>query len=152
MSVTDLSLSRTLIREHFWCSSLSPLVGPHCVRWSHRWGGVRERDDRWDPIWTDLLSCQLSPRWLETLLVYRQPSKDACPPLRPEQAATPMSPRASLLPVEAKSDTLQSSVHTLAQAQIRSQCVNKCKFLRVDVWVHTASMTILTNAHLFPQR
>lgn len=109
------------------------LQRPRCVRWSHRWGGVREGDDRWDPIWTDLLSCQLSPRWLETLLVYRQPSKDACPPLQTEQAASPMSPLASLLPVEAKSDTIQSSVHTLAQAQIRSQCVNKCEFLRVDV-------------------
>lgn len=42
---------------------------------------------RWDPIWTDPTSCQLSPQWLRTLPTHQQPSKGACPPAHPEWAA-----------------------------------------------------------------
>lgn len=47
---------------------------------------------RWEPIWTDPTSCQLSPQWLGTLPTHQQPSKGACPPAHPKWAASSMSP------------------------------------------------------------
>lgn len=139
MSVTDLSWVARQSGNTFdlaeashlylarWETKAVLLRYPHCAHWSHKWGVGG------GPIWTDLVSCQLSPRWLETLLDYRQPSKDACPPAPPEwAAAVRWAPLASLLPVkEAKSDGLNPP--TTHQLWVLSECINKCTFHGVDV-------------------
>lgn len=66
---------------------------------------------RWDPIWTDPASCQLSPQWLGMLPTHQQPSKGACPPAHPEWAARSMSPSPHYWQKEAKAGTTQSFNH-----------------------------------------
>lgn len=91
-----------------WEMKSAFLCHSHCAHWSHRWGGGLEVAGR-----GQMRPHLDRPRILPVLtLVARaapclSPSKDACPLVRPEQAASPMSPLASLLPVrEAKSGVL----------------------------------------------
>lgn len=69
------------------------------------WGGGQERA-RWDPIWTDLASCQLSPQWLGTQRSHQKPSKGACPLAHPEWAASSASPLPHYWQKEAKTREL----------------------------------------------
>lgn len=54
-----------------------------------RWGWGREvARARWDPIWSDHMSCQVSPQWLGLLSTYQKPSKGACPSAHPKWTAS----------------------------------------------------------------
>lgn len=104
LNVRDGSLSELPGNQgYFWCtrhlSSSFGVIGdgercwpiPLCPgSWSAEEGVLARA--RWDPIWTDPTSCQLSPQWLGMLPARQQPSKGACPPVRHEWAARSTNP------------------------------------------------------------
>lgn len=105
MSVIDLSLQCRAIRdtldvpgtshlhlEWFEMESLLLVYPIVCGGSVFREGWEVGARARWDPIWTDPASCQLSPQWLRTLPTHQQPSKGACPPAHPECSASSISP------------------------------------------------------------
>lgn len=128
---------------YFWCTtylsssfgvfwdSESVAVLSHCVRLADLQREGEEAWARWEPIWTDPTSCQLSPQWLGTLPTHQQPSKGACPPAHPKWAASSMSPSPHYWQKRGKSKELLNHPATLKpqgrNLQFTVHCVNSTR-------------------------